>query len=63
MGRGEWIIGRASFEFVISARPFFIKFSFFRNIKFPRDIIVFPSMYGLGCPRSRRKFGERKFDL
>lgn len=54
---------RSSYEFVTSF--FFSIHAEFRNIKFPRDIIVFP-FYGLRallCSRSRRKFGERKFDL
>lgn len=54
---------RSSYEFVTSF--FFSIHAEFRNIKFPRDITVFPfySLRALLCSRSRRKFGERKFDL
>lgn len=55
---------RSGYEFVMLPRPFFIHAEF-RNIKFSRDIIGFPfySGHALDCSRSRRKFGERKFDL
>lgn len=52
---------RSGYEFVML--PFFIQN--FEILSFCAILLVFPSIpaYALDCSRSRRKFGERKFDL
>lgn len=54
---------RSGYEFVMLPRPFFIQN--FEILSFRAILLVFPSIpaYALDCSRSRRKFGERKFDL